>query len=339
MPLVSVILTSYNREKLLPGAIKSILGQSLQDFELIIVDDGSTDGSMEIAERFAAEDARVRVIQQKNSGPSVARNNGVAAAQGKYVAFQDDDDESLPLRLEKQANFLNEYPDVAAVECGRTRINENGMILETKSYLRRRLFSFLPEKKTPAFIYCDYAHPPVGITVMLHRNVFLDIGGYRPFFLYVEDFDFAFRLIEKHTAVCLYERLYRYRCENPGVTQSRENRRPLLRWRYLWAAHYAIHQRHSGKPCPIDNGESLEAVVQRLGQLPWTARWRCIREAHGATRHEMRRHDGQAYFMRAVSPLLRNRRDKWIAACACCLLLIQALLWGKITAMRQIVAT
>ena len=100
MPVISVIVPVYKAEALLKTCIDSILGQTFRDLELILVDDGSPDGSGVLCDQAAAEDSRVRVIHKENGGVSRARNDGIAAAQGEYLAFCDADDYILPNTLE-----------------------------------------------------------------------------------------------------------------------------------------------------------------------------------------------------------------------------------------------
>ena len=116
-PNVSVVIPTYNRAHLIGRAIKSVLDQTYQDFEIIVVDDDSTDNTEEVVKRF--NDSRIHYIRHKqNRGGAVARNTGIKAARGKYIAFQDSDDEWLPEKLEKQINCFVKYSDsIGAVYC------------------------------------------------------------------------------------------------------------------------------------------------------------------------------------------------------------------------------
>lgn len=105
---VSVIMPVYNSGEYLKTAVKSVLLQSLREFELILVDDGSTDGSSEVCDEFAKSDERVKVIHQKNAGICNARNAAIQIAKGEYLAFSDHDDEYLPRLLEDSLNYALE---------------------------------------------------------------------------------------------------------------------------------------------------------------------------------------------------------------------------------------
>ena len=111
MPLVSVILPTYNRADTIRRAIESVRNQTLQDWELLVVDDGSTDDTADvIAARYAGE-PRLKLIRQENQGVSAARNTGLRASSGKYLAFIDSDDEFLPHHLELESAFLESHPE------------------------------------------------------------------------------------------------------------------------------------------------------------------------------------------------------------------------------------
>jgi glycosyltransferase involved in cell wall biosynthesis len=113
---VSIIIPLYNKAPFIERSLKSALGQTFADFELIVVDDGSTDGGHEIVERCG--DSRVRLIRQANAGPGAARNRGLAEASGEFVAFLDADDEWLPAFLEKSLACLEQHAEAACVSSG-----------------------------------------------------------------------------------------------------------------------------------------------------------------------------------------------------------------------------
>ena len=125
-PLVTVIIPCRNAEKWLALSIISVLEQGFEDFDIIIVDDGSTDGSVEIIESFMEQDSRIQlIILSEHSGPAIARNIAIKIAKGRYIAFLDADDIWFPTKLEQQISFmrLNNYPlCFSAYE----KINEDG---------------------------------------------------------------------------------------------------------------------------------------------------------------------------------------------------------------------
>src|SRR5689334_17679721 len=110
-PLVSVVIPAFNRAFILPEALDSVLAQTWKDFEILVVDDGSTDDS-ETALRPYVERFGVRFLRQANQGPAAARNRGIEAARGKYVAFLDSDDLWLPIKLSAQIPRMEAHPDV-----------------------------------------------------------------------------------------------------------------------------------------------------------------------------------------------------------------------------------
>ncbi len=126
-PLVSVIMASYNAARWIKDAIQSVRSQTLKDWELIVVDDASTDGSVDIVQSFAKLDPRIKVVAlEKNSGTaSVPRNVGLSLAEGKYICFLDADDIYHPKRLELAASIFGQYPDVNIVINDFIRFSKN----------------------------------------------------------------------------------------------------------------------------------------------------------------------------------------------------------------------
>jgi glycosyltransferase involved in cell wall biosynthesis len=124
-PLLSVIVTAFNRERYIEQALVSVLSQTLTSLELIVVDDGSTDSTVERIAGFS--DPRLRLIRHdRNLGIPAARNSGLYAAEGKFVAWLDSDDVALPTRFERQIRYLAQHPGVAMIGCCASKISATG---------------------------------------------------------------------------------------------------------------------------------------------------------------------------------------------------------------------
>src|ERR1039458_2059372 len=123
LPAVSVVMSVYNGKESIRDAVNSILSQSFKDFEFIIIDDGSTDGSADIIESI--KDERIILLKQENSGLSVALNNGIKISGAKYIARMDADDISMDTRLEKEYNVLENNSEIGIVGTFITLINKD----------------------------------------------------------------------------------------------------------------------------------------------------------------------------------------------------------------------
>ncbi len=128
-PTVSVVMSVFNGATTLARTVESIRNQTLRDFELIIVNDGSTDRTPELLRDYEVADRRVHVVNQKNRGLTAALNEGCARARGEFIARQDCGDRSLPERLDLQVRFLHAHPDVVAVGAGIRRMTSDGELL------------------------------------------------------------------------------------------------------------------------------------------------------------------------------------------------------------------
>src|SRR5688572_19220137 len=158
MASVSVVIPAYNAERYLPEAVESILRQTFQDFEVIAIDDCSTDGTWGVIQSFAAKDPRVRAYRNdRNLGIAGNRNKGVGLARGKYLLWQDADDVSVPGRLEKQFRFMESHPDVGIVG-GYIELFRGGAALGVRKYpaddasLRRCIFRYSPVAQPAAMV-------------------------------------------------------------------------------------------------------------------------------------------------------------------------------------------
>jgi glycosyltransferase involved in cell wall biosynthesis len=125
-PLISVCMPVYNAERYVSEAIESVLSQTFKDFEFLILDDGSTDGSLAILKGHAERDPRIRLTSRPNKGLAPTLNELMDQARGEFVARMDADDVSLPERLERQADYLRKHPDCVIVGCHALVMDSDG---------------------------------------------------------------------------------------------------------------------------------------------------------------------------------------------------------------------
>jgi len=187
MPKVSVIIPTYNRADTIQGAIYSVLNQTYTNFELLVVDDGSTDDTKEIVNKI--NDSRICYIWQRNQERSVARNNGIRSSTGDYVSFLDSDDEYLPHKLEVQVPVLDKNKDTGMVLGGWIDVDNNGIVLRKNSpwNLRPELNHDLKD-----WLFSS----PVHFCTSLVRREWLEYtGGFDPCLIRGEDVDLWFRMI------------------------------------------------------------------------------------------------------------------------------------------------
>jgi len=203
-PAISILMTVFNGGKFLDASIRSIHQQAFQDWEFLIVDDASTDGSLAVAERWRAIDKRIRVIPNlENKGQTPCLNQGMREAQGKWIARQDADDLSHPMRLSRQFERVTCDPELALVGTGGRIIDEND-----------RLCGLLDVPLSAASIRWTAAllNPFLHTSVMFRRDIVLEeFGGYDESFRISQDYDLWTRVIARHPSANLPWRLVCYR--------------------------------------------------------------------------------------------------------------------------------
>ncbi|MGJ4804120.1 glycosyltransferase [Luteimonas sp. SDU82] len=185
-PETSVIIPTWNRRDMVARAIDSVLAQTRPVEEIIVVDDGSTDGTGEfLAQRYAE---RITLLAQANAGVSAARNMGLAAARGRYLALLDSDDVWLPEKTERQVAFLEANPGIGMVLCDVYRVGADGGLIDV--FERRRQ---IPEDG-PAlqWVLRDPALAP--LSALMRREVYEDVGGFDTALRTAEDLDFHLRV-------------------------------------------------------------------------------------------------------------------------------------------------
>lgn len=173
--MISVIIPLYNKKCSVAHALTTVLGQSYQDFEIVVVNDGSIDGSERIVESL--NDSRIHLFHQSNAGVSAARNKGIAEAKGEYVAFLDADDEWKPDYLATQMALVEKYPQCSVFAMNYEFRNENGET--TPTIIRRLPFSGTDGVLTNYFEVASCSHPPLWTSaVMVRKDAILSIGGF-----------------------------------------------------------------------------------------------------------------------------------------------------------------
>jgi hypothetical protein len=217
-----VLLPVWNGEAFLEQAMESILRQTFSSFELIVIDDGSTDRTAAIAEEFASGDDRVRVLGRPHEGLSAALNAGIAAARGEYVARMDADDISLPDRLQKQVAYLDAHPACVALGTWIEVVDEAARPIGLKT------FATTHDEISAALLRCvsPMAHP----TVVARRDVLGAAGGYDARRYPSEDLDLWFRLADRGELANLGEALLQHRRHKQAIgVYEREKMKAMAR--------------------------------------------------------------------------------------------------------------
>jgi glycosyltransferase involved in cell wall biosynthesis len=196
-PRVSVLIGCWNNAGTLRQAADSILGQTLTDLELIIVDDGSTDATPQLVDELRSSDRRVRYLPLVHMGISASLNAGLQEARGDLVAFQDADDWSLPARLQRELEVFERRPEVTVVGCRMREVDGTGADLEprtkfTAGDVNGALMGFNPIPNSCA---------------MVRRQETLQAGGFDARYRYAMDYDLWLRLAERGTVVTLDDEL------------------------------------------------------------------------------------------------------------------------------------
>lgn len=218
MILVSIIMSVYNEELYIAEAIDSVLAQTYSNFELIIINDGSTDKTAAIIQSY--QDKRIRFFNDGlNKNQAVRANEGIALAKGKYIARLDGDDVCLPTRLEKQVSFLETHPEIAIVG---TQI-----IIDDEHSNQMYQGKTLPVESDILNVYCLFFCPFIHSSIMVRRTVF-DQFQYDESYILVQDYEWYSRVLNQYKGANLPDFLIRYRLHPQNV--HRKNSLLLLQF-------------------------------------------------------------------------------------------------------------
>lgn len=232
---ISVVMPAFNAEQYIGESIQSILEQSFVDFELIIINDASADKTLEVISEYAKRDSRIRVFSnEKNLGIAGNRNLGVSLALGKYLAWQDADDVSLPYRLEEQYQFLEAQPEIGIIG-GYLELFSGDNIRGVRHYAERDL-----DLRKSMFKYSPVAQP----AAMIRRNILDKAGAYDLSYPPAEDLDMTFRIGMLSKLANLPKVLIRYRVSETSATgknlKTMELNTLRIRRKYLFQPPYKV---------------------------------------------------------------------------------------------------
>lgn len=214
-PKVSVIIPVYNGERFLSEAIESVINQTYPNWEIIAINDGSTDRSMEILKHYKSKlSSLIHVINQENLGPSVARNSGIKKAKGEYIAFLDYDDLWLSEKLEKQVKFLESNNEISLIYCDCYIIDNNSNIekdtySEKTKFIKGKIFKKLLSNN---FIPTS--------TVLLRKKVLDDVGLFNLEYKISQDYDLWLRISDKYLIDFLKQPLAKYRFHSESISKD-----------------------------------------------------------------------------------------------------------------------
>ena len=207
-PTISVVMPTYNEAEYVERAVASIRAQTFSDFEIVVVDDGSTDGTVELVQAF--EDDRIRVVRREGeTGITSALNRGVGESSGRYVARHDADDWSHPKRFERQVEVLEARPELALLGTGAYLVDATGDTIGRRRVLERPGLRDLLEHN-------EFVHG----SVVMNREALQSVGGYDEWFETTEDYDLWIRLAEEYPVGNVDEPLYYFRQHDESIYGS-----------------------------------------------------------------------------------------------------------------------
>lgn len=212
-PLVTVIICAYNAGSFLRPSLQSILDQSYANLEIILVDDGSSDGSMDSIEKI--KDSRIRLLRQENRGKPLALNRALDLMTGDFYAVHDADDISHPQRIEKQLQRMLDEPDLGAVFCG------HDIIIGTNRYAPRFREKGPQECKKDIMGFTMPGHDPTA----MYRVALVGEFAYDPKFRIGQGYDYVMRVGERHPMAVVGECLYSYRINWTSATRRNPEER------------------------------------------------------------------------------------------------------------------
>jgi glycosyltransferase involved in cell wall biosynthesis len=283
-PTVSIVMPAYNAAPWIAETIASLMAQTFENFELLVGDDGSTDDTKAIVETFAKQDPRIKLHAFNHGGVVAARNTLLQASRGQFVMFHDADDLSVPERMLRQVQYLEQHPNCVAVSCNISKFKgapvwPHAIDVSKPPILRPREKSRLSglgyHKK-------DFPFPACMVRAVVAQN----IGGFRPYFSYAEDADFIYRMKERGSLAVLDETLFLYRQHATNTSK----RAPYLQTESSVLSRTFALRRRQGKPDTVQawqppfrriftSGLSAGEIIQTIVVVAYRYLWRKLKNA------------------------------------------------------------
>lgn len=274
--MFSVVMPAYNVERFVARAIESVLSQTYADFELIVIDDGSSDGTASVIERYANQDPRIRLVRQTNAGIAPTLNRGLEMARGEWAAIMHADDMMLANRLERQSAFIAQNPDLAVASSLAYYVNDRDEVIGRcrSPYVDRSQVG----KAIDRNCMIAFCHPATAV----RRSAVLAAGGYRQEFWPAEDADLWTRLAEAGCSIAVQpEYLLNYRIHGSSASISRNR---LMQQRTLWIE-ACMRARRAGVLEP-----TFAQFTEQVKKSPLTTRCNHARREWGKTLYQASLH-------------------------------------------------
>lgn len=271
-PLVSVIMPCYNNADYVSAALKSVLSQDYSNFEVIVVDDGSTDESVKVLRQFGN---KITIIQQANQGPAAARNSGIKAAKGQYIAFNDSDDFWLPGKLSAQISYLEQHPDIALCYCQWAVWDNKVPFTEMEARFSNEISTLQTDDNYSGWLYIKLLKDSVihTITAVVRRKVLDEVGLFNANYRIGEDHDLWLRISQKYPMVKLKQVYAVYRDNPTSITKGVQKQNFSLLVLQSALTNY-------GLTCPSGAKISQDLVTEYLGTRHFSYGYNAMIKGH-----------------------------------------------------------
>lgn len=274
---ITVLLACFNGAAWLDECVESVLAQSWTDFEFLVIDDGSTDDSGDILDRYASRDARMRIIHKSNTGLADSLNVGLAAARGEWIARLDADDVAFPTRLERQLAFVRKHEAVSFVGGGLIEIDSDGVEIAAFRYPKTHGALTSSLERMGRF--------PAHSTAFYRRSLVLGLGGYRARIARAEDYDLWLRLSLVGRLACISQPLVKLRIHPAQISQGITGQQQQVDARVALTSYWL---RKLGAPDPVDGPDHefgafyrfVDARIQSDANVRHFARLSAIRTSY-----------------------------------------------------------